>query len=94
MIFIDKNNLSVTIRLVNNTDDLSSALLYIRRVGDAFDSVVYNPSTVGSDFLVFTFDSLLLALAFGRLLGRLEIAGIVRTTIEMQYTNIITITAG
>lgn len=93
MIKIDKNNYKLTFRFNNNTDNLLTAELFIKRVGDPYESIVYGPSNVLGEYIVFTFDSLLLSREFGRFQARLEIEGKTRTSLQLQYSNITTISA-
>lgn len=85
---ITKAATKITITLTNNTGDLSTALLYIQRVGVNVDFAVYGPSKITSTAIVFNFDSVLLDQPFGRYAARLNIAGVDKTTIYLQYDDI------
>lgn len=79
----------ISVRIVNNTDDISTAKLNLMRIGEKFEFAEYSPTKIGVDFLEFTFDALLFDKVIGRYKARLLIEGVERTSFYLQYaTNV------
>lgn len=85
---VTKSNAKVLLTLVNSTDDLSTAQLYLQRVGANIDFAVYGPVKTTINTITFAFDSVLLDQPFGRYSARLTLDGVDKLTFYLQYTDI------
>lgn len=87
LIKVTKQEKTIQVSLDNNTDSLDTAELYLRRVGEYVDFVVYSPAVITATSLKFIFDSLLLDKNYGRYLATLKIGGVDKLAFYLQYVN-------
>ncbi len=88
---VSRSSPKISVRIVNNLDVLTTAVLKVGRVGEKFEFAEYPPTKFGVDFLEFTFDDLLFLNKEGRYLARLMILGEERTAFYLQYTDNVSI---
>jgi hypothetical protein len=84
---ISRSSPKISISIDNNRDDLTSAVLYISRVGAIVNEVAVTPVQVTDTKLIFVFGESLFAQSFGRYRARLRIGNVDRTIFCLQYVD-------
>lgn len=92
---ISRSAPKLSIRIVNNLDELDSAELFLQRVGVDVDFVAYTPSRISEDYVEFTFDELLFVERAGKYKATFKVNDIARTVfyIVLESDEIITVAA-
>lgn len=84
---ISRDQPKISVRIVNNTENLDDCELRIKRVGQPIEFVAYTPSRVLTDYVEFTFDELLFSEKEGKYQARFMANGEVATTIYLFLEN-------
>lgn len=82
---ISREKPTISVRIVDDIEDLATAQLYLRRVGTYTNVVVYAPSNVVDGQVEFTLDELFFEEPPGRYLATFKINSIERSSFQLQY---------
>lgn len=89
---ISRDSPTIRVKIANNLDDISTAKLYLKRVGEYYEFAEYPPTLEGDDYLEFTFDELLFSKLPGKYLARVAITERDITEFYIVYVDNVTIT--
>lgn len=84
---ISKGKPKISIRVVGDTTDISNGLLYITRVGDIAEEIVYSPISSNSGYVEFMFNSTLFDKAYGRFQAVFKLGSEIKTSFYIQYVD-------
>ena len=84
---ISRSKPKISIRIVGDTADISSGLLYITRVGDIAEEIVYPPISSNSGYVEFMFDGALFDRAYGKFQAVFRLGNEMKTSFYLQYVD-------